>query len=88
MRAKQSALLLPRVASLAVAAKSNAVEPSDLGSRVAHVDDQQTNRGTGAPLLLWKYLRSIGMKNRTSSSSGITERGNSESRYLSVFPYS
>lgn len=70
MRAKQSALLLPRVASLAVAAKSNAVEPSDLGSRVAHVDDQQTNRGTGAPLLLWKYLRSIGMKNRTSSSSG------------------
>lgn len=70
MRAKQSALLLLRVASLAVTAKSNAVEPSDFGSRVAHVDNQQANRGAGASFLLWKHLRSIGTKNRTSSSSG------------------
>lgn len=70
MRAKQSALLLRRVASLAVTAKRHAVEPSDFGSRVAHVDNQQANRGTGASLLLWKHLRSIGAKSRTSSSPG------------------
>ena len=59
MRAKQPRLLLHRVASLAIAAKIDKIEPRDFVPRVAQVDNQQANRRIGASFFRWKQLRSI-----------------------------